>query len=509
MTWTASRGWDDVIVGAGSAGAALAARLSERPDRRVLLLEAGVDRAYPERAADVPLMDGFHWDYSAHIAGPGAGREYPYRVGRLVGGSSAVNGALALRGLPADFDSWAAAGNPDWAWERVLPFYAALEADADFGGGPGHGAAGPVPIRRDAELAPVAAGFLRACAALGLPEVADLNGADTGAGAGRIPRNAVHGRRMSTTEAYLASARDRPNLAVWPGCQVARVVVEGGRARGVEVVQDGRVATVGCDRVTLSAGAIGTPVILQRSGIGPAGRLSALGVRPVADLAGVGAGLVDHPFIALWAEAAEGACRPGDPLHQVLARLPGAGGAPELSVTLLNNVTDLAVPMIGGLLRGRTGVSLSAALLRPESRGSVALRDADPGTPPVIALRLASADRDVEGLMAGVRAVWSLARDGALAPLLRRVFLWTARMVEDEAMLRASVPRFVCPSWHPAGTARMGPAHDAGAVVDERLRVHGVADLQVVDASVMPAIPSAPTNLTCMMLAERAAEWMK
>jgi choline dehydrogenase len=500
--------WDDVVVGAGTSGCVLAARLSQDPYRRVLLLEAGPDPAVgalPNQLG-IPVVTGFNWELSASMGADADSRPSPYPLGRVLGGTAAVNGAIALRGLPGDFHAWAAAGNPAWAWRQVEPAFAALESDRDAKG-PGHGTDGPVPVirARPHELGPLAEAFVRAGRQVGLPQIEDFNAGPV-SGVGPIPVNGAAGRRQSTADVCLAPVRDRPNLAVWDGCHVDRVLLDGDRADGVAMLRDGRPVRVRAERIVLAAGGIGTPVILQRSGIGDPAALAAAGIEARVDSPGVGRNLIDHPAVPVWVLPNPGACTPGEPWYQVMARAATPASAdPDFAVVLAANIETVTLPEAGGAMGGRLAAMVSSMLLDPESRGTVAVGGPDPLAAPVIRLGLLTEPRDVTRLMHAMRVGWSVIRSEAFSCHAKQVMVWTDRMVGEDALLRRMLPRWSVPLFHAAGTARMGPATLPGSVVDERCQVHGVDGLAVCDASVMPGPVSAPPALTCVLLAERAA----
>jgi choline dehydrogenase len=318
---------------------------------------------------------------------------------------------------------------------------------------------------------------------------------------------------MSSALTHLQAARTRSNLHIAGGTLVERLLFDGRVVVGVEVSGGpGGRRTVASKRVIVCAGAINTPALLMRSGIGDRALVSDLGIKPVAHLPGVGAHLVDHPAVMMWmvprdASTAGGAAHAQ---HQVMARAASTpGGAPDLNLSFLGDFPTSNIPMLASMLGSPTANALSVMLSRPRSQGRVLLRDPSASVDPVVELNLGADAHDVDRLMAGVRMAWQLIQREPLQAITRSVFMWQENLLRSDTMLRNAVHRMLSGTWHAVGTARMGPAGDPMAVVDGHFRVHQLEGLHIVDASVMPAIPSTPTNLTCMMLAERAAAWLR
>lgn len=486
----------------------LAARLSEDPSRKVLLLESGPDYASLSvtpadiRGPDVSLRDHDWRLRSSQVSG----RSQPYPRGKVIGGSSSVNGAIALRGLPADYAEWAALGNPEWDWQHVLPYFKRLEDD-DLGASELHGVAGPIPIRRTSperfcETQRAAHASFRA---LGFAELTDHN-EPSSTGVGPIPLNVSDGVRVSTALAYLGPARSRPNLTIRGHAHVQRVLIEDGRAVGVEVSGE----VVRARRVTLSAGAIHSPAILIRSGIGPREDVQRLGLDCVADLSGVATRLLDHPGVGIYCVPRAGCQSDSDPNHQTMVRYTASGSDQfnDMQLFMFGRVALKGTPLAKSI--GERTYMACASLVKPNAVGRLHVENLDPLAAPGIDLNFNSDEQDRRRMVEGFRLSWRTLQEGPLAERIEHIPYWTKAMVEgsDEALADA-IAHAVGTAYHPVSTARMGVVGDEGAVVDEQCRVHGLEALRVVDASVMPAIPRANTNLPCIMIGERVADWMR
>lgn len=507
--------YTDIVIGAGSTGAVIAARLSERADRTVLLIEAGPD--YPdveELPADLrnglyPAFLSHNWGYRAEAV---PGREIDLRRGKVVGGTSAINTALAVRPGPIEFEEWTALGNEGWTWQDVLPYFVRIEDDQDFGAAPHHGSGGPIPVWRwkDEQLPPLQRAMMDACKELGFPQTEDHN-APGSTGVGPLGQNLVDGLRISTAIGYLAEARKRDNLEIRALTLVDRILVTDGRATGVRVVTGGVAQTLTADRVTLCAGSVGTPAILQRSGIGPAAVLEALGIDPVADLPGVGANLRDHPTCLVTLRPRPGVYDDSLPVTQVLLQTsaPGSSEPNDMQYYLFSHV-DLNgfAPQLREQIGADKVFMISVGVERPLSQGSVEIVSTDPAVAPRISFGYLEHPEDLRRMREGMRVAYRMARTPQLALFSTGQVVPSPEVLESDEDLDAFMRATVDTHCHPMSTAKMGPADDPQAVVDSRLRVHGVAGLRVADASVFAGTIRVNTNLTCIMLGERAAEWL-
>jgi choline dehydrogenase-like flavoprotein len=519
---------DYIIVGGGTAGCIIAARLSEDPDVSVLLLEAGP----PDTDRYIHLPVGFFkmtagpliWGFETAPGAEIGGRRMVYPQARVLGGGSSINAQVFTRGCPEDFDGWASEeGCTGWSYDDVRPYFVKAEGNDTFAG-PHHGTDGPQGISSGAPHALTRA-FVRAAQQAGLPFRADFNGGEQ-AGAGFYQTFTRNGKRCSTVVGYLRPALSRPNLTLRTDVAVLRVVVENGRATGVEIAGANGVEIIRAEReVIVTAGAIGSPKLLMLSGIGPAEHLGEQGIAVVHDLPGVGQNLHDHMDVDVVAELSgpHGIDRYKKKRWQAAAGLeyvlfgkgPVAsniveGGAfwwgdraeatPDLQFHFLPGA---GVEEGIGSVPGGNGCTLNSYHLRPRSRGSVRLRSADPRDPPVIDPNPFAERYDLERAIDGIEISREILSQPAFSKLIRQEHL-PGRSISGRAALEAFAREHGRSAYHPVGTCRMGIGDDA--VVDPTLKLRGIERLRVCDSSIMPRIVSSNTNAATIMIAEKAAD---
>ena len=524
--------FDFVIVGAGSAGCVLANRLSKSGKYSVCLLEAGPSDRYgwihlPIGYAKTMFHKTYNWGFYTEPEPNLDQRKIYWPRGRTLGGSSSINGLVYIRGQQRDYDEWAALGNPGWSWAECLPYFKRLEHN-DLGESATTGTGGPLWATTIPGKNKLVDAFIAASQQNGVPVVSDFNSGPQ-EGVGYYQLTTRNGLRCSTAVAYLKPARKHPNLHIETEAQATRILFDGTRAIGVAYRQAGTLREVRAAReVLLCAGALQSPQLLQLSGIGAAALLQKFAIPVLRDLPGVGANLQDHLQVRLmyevsekitindelnslwgkakmglqWAATRSGPLAIGINLAGMFCRaLPEENATPDTQF----HFATVSAEHAAGKVHAFSGCTYSVCQLRPESRGQVAIRSTDPFEAPAIQPNYLSTERDRRTTIAGVRFAQRVAATAPMKQYMKRPYRPQADVRSDEEVL-AFCRQYATTIFHPSGTARMGPASDPGAVVDARLRVHGISGLRVVDCSIMPTLVSGNTNVPTVMIAEKAAD---